>query len=75
MKRRDTTSLAIAALALLTAVLVVGGVLRWTQAIVAGLVALALLTQLFARRSLDRVSPLVVLLGIAMALTAIQLIP
>ena len=39
---RDRASLAIAALALLISVLGVGGVLRWTQAVVAGLISVAL---------------------------------
>src|SRR4051794_31388200 len=75
MRRRDRISLAIGGAALLTAVLVIGGALRWTQAAVALLVAGALVTQLASRRRLDRVSPLVVLIGIALALTALQLIP
>lgn len=75
MRVRDRIALAIGGAALLTSVLAVGGVLRWTQAIVAGLVALALGSQTFARRQLDGWSPLVVLLGITCALTAIQLIP
>jgi hypothetical protein len=55
--------------------LVVGGVLRWTQAAVAVLVALALLTQIGSRRKLDRVSPIVLLLVIAIVMTALQLLP
>lgn len=75
MRRRDTLTLAISGTALVTSVLVVGGALRWTQAIVAALIALALAVQLSSRRSLDRVSPLLVLLGTAIGLTAIQLVP
>src|SRR5262245_60425326 len=75
MRPRDRISLAIGAAALLASVLVIGGALRWTQALVAVLVALALVMQLGSRRRLDHVSPLVVLLGIAIALTAVQLIP
>lgn len=74
MRQRDRISLAIGAAALLVSVLVIGGALRWTQAIVAGLVALALLLQIGSRRRLD-LSPIVVLIGVAIALTAIQLIP
>lgn len=72
---RDRISLALAALGLLTAVLVVGGALRWTQALVAGLFALALLVQILARRRLERVSPLIVLPAIAAVLCAVQLLP
>jgi O-antigen ligase len=75
MRARDRISLALGAAALLVSVLVIGGVLRWTQAVVAALVALALVVQLGSRRRLDHVSPVVVLFGIAIALTAIQLLP
>jgi O-antigen ligase len=75
VRLRDRISLGIGGAALLVSVLVIGGAQRWTQAIVAGLVALALLAQLGSRRRLDHVSPLVVLIGIAVAVTAAQLIP
>lgn len=75
MRPRDRISLVIAGVALLVSVLVIGGALRWTQAIVAALVALALVMQLGSRRRLGQVSPLVVLLGLAIVLTGLQLIP
>lgn len=75
MRPRDRISLAIGGAALLTSVLVIGGALRWTQAVVAGLVGLALVMQLGSRRRLDHLSPIVVLLGLAIAWTAVQLIP
>jgi O-antigen ligase len=75
VRRRDRVSLAIGGLALVVAVLVIGGALRWTQSIVAALIAAALIFQLSSRRRLDRVSPLVLLLGLAVIFTAIQLIP
>ncbi|HMG53452.1 MAG TPA: O-antigen ligase family protein [Kofleriaceae bacterium] len=75
IRSRDRISLAIGGAALAVSVLGIGGVLRWTQAVVAGLVGLALVLQLGSRRRLDRVSPLAVLLGVAIALTALQLIP
>ena len=75
MRPRDRISLAIGGAALLVSVLVIGGALRWTQAVVAGLVGLALVMQLGSRRRLERASPIVVLFGIAIALTAVQLIP
>jgi len=62
VRPRDRISLAIGGAALLVSVLVIGGALRWTQAVVAGLFALALVMQLGSRRRLDHVSPLVVLL-------------
>jgi O-antigen ligase len=61
--------------ALLVSTLVIGGVFRSTQAVVAAIVACALLTQIASRRKLDRVSPIVLLLGIAIAMTAVQLLP
>jgi O-antigen ligase len=75
VRLRDRISLAIGGAALVSSVLVIGGALRWVQAGVAVLVALALATQLGSRRRLDHASPLVVLLGAAMALTLVQLIP
>jgi O-antigen ligase len=75
LRPRDKLSLVIGGAALLASVLVIGGALRWTQAIIAGLVGLALVMQIGSRRRLDHVSPLVVLLGVAFMLTAIQLIP
>ncbi|MEO7735869.1 MAG: O-antigen ligase family protein, partial [Kofleriaceae bacterium] len=75
MRLRDRISLAIGGLALLVSVLVIGGALRWTQAIVAGLVGLALVMQVGSRRRVDHISPLTVLIGIAVVLTAVQLIP
>ena len=75
VRARDRISLIVGAAALVTSVLVIGGALRWTQALVAGLVALALLAQVGSRRRLDQTSPLLVLLAIAAGLTALQLIP
>jgi O-antigen ligase/tetratricopeptide (TPR) repeat protein len=75
VRLRDRISLAIGALALATSVLVIGGALRWTQAIVAGLIGLALVLQVGSRRRPDHVSPLLVLIGLAVVATAIQLLP
>lgn len=75
MRHRDRISFGLLATALITAVMIVGGAQRGTQALVAALVASAIAVQLFAKRRLGRVSPLLVFLGIAIALTAIQLIP
>lgn len=75
MGARDRISLAFGGAALLVSVLVIGGALRWVQAVVAVLAALALVLQLGSRRRLDHVSPLVVLFGIAIVLTVVQLVP
>lgn len=56
-------------------ILVMGGVLRWTQAIVAAAVAAGIGTTALSPRGFARPSPLVALLVAAAALTAIQLIP
>jgi O-antigen ligase len=74
VKRHDGITLAIGAIALLTSVLAVGGAIRAAQAAVAGLVALTIATQVLARRSIER-APLMVLIGLATALTALQLVP
>lgn len=75
MRHRNRITYGLAGAALLVSVLFVGGALRETQALVAVLVAGALGMQLFARRRLDRTSPLLVFLGIAIGLTVLQLIP
>lgn len=75
IRRRDRVSAFAGAGALGFAVFAVGGAFPWTQAVVAALLAIALAAQLTSRRQLDRISPLVVLLGLATALTALQLIP
>lgn len=74
-RTRDRLCLIIGGTALLAATLLLGGVFRWTQAVVAILIALALGTQVASRRKLDGTSPIVVLLGIAIGLTALQLVP
>src|SRR4051794_17868311 len=75
MRTRDAASAVCGAAALATAVLAVGGAPRWAQAAVAILLAAALVPIALARRRLARVSPLIAVLGIAAALTAIQLLP
>ena len=75
MRSRDRLSLIIGGAALLVSVLVIGGALRWTQAAVAGLVGLALVVQAGSRRRLVGMSPLLILIMVGLALTAIQLVP
>ena len=75
VRGRDRLCVVFGGTALLVSTLVIGGVFRWTQAAVAALVAFALLTQISSRRKLDRVSPIVLLLIIAIAMTALQLLP
>ena len=75
MRLRDRTSALFGCAAVVVAVLIVGGAFRWTQAIVAGLVGCALIPQLWSRRVLMRKSPLIIVLGLATALTLLQLLP
>ncbi|MGN6108725.1 MAG: O-antigen ligase family protein, partial [Kofleriaceae bacterium] len=75
MRRRDSISLICAAIGLGFTVLAVGGALRWTAAVSAILVGVALVPFVLSRRGLIGTSPLVVALGAAAALTAVQLIP
>ena len=75
MRAADRASLTVGAAALAVAVLALGGGVRWAQVVVAGLVALGLAIQLGSRRKLATPSPLLVLLGVATALTALQLVP
>lgn len=75
MRQRDKFSVMAGGTAVVAAILIVGGALRWGQAIVALVVAIALAPQVLSRRALDRPSPLIALIGIAIGLTVIQLIP
>lgn len=75
MRGRDRFSLGFGGFALGLAVLGVGSALRWVQAAVAILVAIALSFQLTSRRSLARLSPLVAFVIGALGLTALQLVP
>jgi O-antigen ligase/tetratricopeptide (TPR) repeat protein len=75
MRRREWLSAAFGLAAAATAVLAIGGALRWTQALVALLVAGGLVPLAWSRRTLDRRSPLVAVLAVPLVLTAIQLLP
>lgn len=75
MRRRDWIAAVLGLAAAAAAVLVIGGALRWTQALVALLVAGALVPLVWSRRVLDRRSPLVVAIAVPLALTALQLVP
>jgi O-antigen ligase len=75
VRLRDRVTIVVSAVALCAAVLAVGGALRWTAALVTILVALALVPMVASRRGLQSASPLVVGLGAAAVLTALQLLP
>lgn len=75
MRSRDRLCVGFGAAALLASTLLLGGVFRWTQALVSTFVALSVATQISSRRKLDRLSPVVVLLVLAIGLTTLQLVP
>ncbi|CAN5915238.1 hypothetical protein BH11MYX3_BH11MYX3_41180 [soil metagenome] len=74
MRLREWVTAAVGLAAVFVSVLVIGGALRWTQAMVAALVAIALIPTITSRRVLVR-SPLIAILAVAAGLTAFQLIP
>lgn len=75
MRARDRVSTIAGLVALALSIFALGGAPRWAQAAVAGVAAVALLPLLPSRRVLGRGSPLLAMLGIATALTALQLVP
>jgi O-antigen ligase len=75
VRRRDWVSAGFGIAALATAVLALGGAMRWGQGIVALLVAGALVPHLRSRSVHEKLSPLVVILAIAAGLTTLQLVP
>ncbi len=75
MRARDSVTAVGGVMALAVSIFAVGGVLRWSQAAVALIVAIALSPLLLSRRVFARRSPLVVLLCIGAGLTFLQCIP
>ncbi len=75
MRARDVASGSVAIVAIATSIFAIGGAPRWGQAVVAGLIVIALIPLLASRRSAQGNSPLVVLIVIAGGLTALSLIP
>lgn len=75
MRLRDTLIASISATALVASVLLIGGAFRWTQGVVAGLVAIGVVLTLGSSRALTRTSPLMATLGTAIGVTALQLVP
>lgn len=68
-------SAALLLLTLAAAILPLGGAMRWGQAIVATAAAIALVPSLWSRSAAQRISPLLILLGVAIAITTVQIIP
>lgn len=75
MRSRDRFSMAATIAALAISVLALGGASRWAVLTVLGLATIAAITQFDSRRRLDGISPLLVIIGVAFGLTAVQLIP
>ncbi len=75
MRGRESVSNGVGLLAIAVAIFAVGGALRWVQALVAALVAIALCPVVLSRRVFDRPSPLVALIAIAGGMTALSLAP
>jgi O-antigen ligase len=75
VRLRDRVTAAAGALAAVFAVFALGSAPRWAQAIVAVVVAIALTPQIWSRSASERVSPLLILLGLSAALSALQLVP
>lgn len=75
MRSRDRITLSAGGAAVALGVLAIGGASRWVVIALCGLAAIAAAGQVTSRRRLGRISPLLVLIGAVVALTAIQLIP
>lgn len=75
MRTRERLSTSLLALATAIAILCVGSVFRWTEAIVAVTVGAAICIQIGSKRSFGALPPLVAFLGAAALLTAVQLVP
>ena len=75
MRFRDWVTAIACLAAIAVSIFAVGGVPRWAQAIAALCVALAIAATLPSRRGLRRASPLIIVITISIAITAIQLLP
>lgn len=75
MTRRDRISLALCATAVVVSVVALGGATRWSQAIVAAIVAVAVSVTVWSKRRLAHWSPLLLLLAAASTWTLVQVIP
>ncbi len=75
MRPREWIAAASGVAAVAVAIFALGGTARWAQAIVAGLVAIAVIAQVWSRKVPARIPPLLVILGVATGLTVLQLIP
>ena len=75
MRSRDKISLVAGGAALALAVLLVGGAPRWAMTAIAVPLAVAVAATVTSRRKLAAVSPLLVVLSLALGITVLQLVP
>jgi hypothetical protein len=75
MPPRDQVTAVAAGIAIASAVLAIGGAPRWSLALIAAAVAVAIAAQLTSRRGLVGVPPVLALVGIAAGLTIAQAVP
>ncbi len=72
---RDRITAGLVALAVAVAIFALGSAQRWAQAVVGGIAALAVLSQLTSHRGIRERSPLLIGIGGALAITLLQLVP
>ena len=75
MRSRDKISLVAGGAALALAVLLVGGAPRWAMTAIAVPLAVAVAATVTSRRKLAAVSPLLVVLSLALGITVLQVVP
>lgn len=75
MRSRDKISLFAGGAALALAVLLVGGAPRWAMTAIAVPLAVAVVATVTSRRKLATISPLMVVLTLALGITLLQLVP
>jgi tetratricopeptide (TPR) repeat protein len=75
MRHRDRITWWVTIGALVTAIFAIGGAVRWSVVAFAILAGAALALQITSQRRLSRWPPLLALLGVAVAMTALQLAP
>ncbi len=75
MRVREWIAAAAGTAAVGTAIFALGSTPRWAQAAVAGLVAIAAISQVWSRKTPARIPVLLVVIGIAIGLTILQLVP
>src|SRR2546423_9204310 len=75
MRQRDRVTLIASGATIATAVLAVGGAPRWSLALIAVPLLVAIAAQVTSRRGLDARQPLLAGLAIALGVTVLQMMP